>query len=263
VHTSRRSLAIRNVYFGTVICLDSNPHAEKGLAEQRGLTMASSDNQRDASTCRVRNRRHKYVINPAFQWKYALTITIAVFLISSIVSSVLYGLLHHQARLRFMNPETYTAEVTLVIFLFGAVFSALTAGAVGVWCVVVTHRVCGPLYVLDRYLAQLAQGRIPKLRPMRRKDEFKELYSTFSKAIESLTAGKQAEILELTEAIRTAESAMDADDNGRKRAFKSLKGQLETMRRRASDALGDGKDWDEVEPATKARPAVDEPVVVT
>ena len=224
--------------------------------------MASDGIQQDTSTRRTQNRRRKYLINPAFQWKCVLTITIAVFLTSSIISCVLYGLLHHQARLRFVSPETYTAEVTLVIFLFAAIFSALTAGAASVWCVVVTHRVCGPLYVLDGYLAQLAQGKIPAPRPLRRKDEFKDLYATFSKAIESLKAGKQADILALTEAIRTVESALNADSDSPQRALESLRGQLEIMRRRASDAVGNGEAWGESDPAAKTPQDVEEPVAV-
>ena len=184
------------------------------------------------------NRRRQYLINPGFQWKYALTLALAVFLISALISSVLYALLHHQARMRLMNPEAYTAQVTLVILLFGAAFSMLTAGALAVWCIFVTHRICGPLFVLERNLDELADGRLPNLRSLRRKDEFKDLYTTFGRAIESLKADRQAELATLTQTLTIAKSAANANDEARKDALSSVATHIESLRDVATKALG-------------------------
>ena len=200
--------------------------------------MESNDNRENGANRGRSNRRRQYLINPGFQWKYALTLALAVFLISAVISSVLYLLLHHQARLRLMNPEAYAAEVTLVIVLFGAAFSMLTAGALAVWCVFVTHRICGPLFVLDRHLSELADGRIPKLRALRRKDEFKELYKTFGRAIESLKANRRVELATLTRVLTMVESAKNADDTARKDALSSVATHIDTLRDVAAKALG-------------------------
>lgn len=169
-----------------------------------------------------RNRRRKYLINPSFQWKYALITATAVFLITSILSSILYGLLHHQARMRVMYPETYTAEVTLIILAFGVAFAGIAAVGVGIWCVMVTHRFCGPLYVMERHLVALAQGRIPRLRDLRRKDEFKEFYATFRRAVDALRDSRIAELAIIEQALATARTAAQADDASRRQALELL-----------------------------------------
>lgn len=200
--------------------------------------MENNDNRENAANGGRSNRRRQYLINPGFQWKYALTLALAVFLISAVISSVLYLLLHHQARLRLMHPEAYTAQVTLVIILFGAAFSMLTAGALAVWCVFVTHRICGPLFVLDRHLNKLADGRFPEMRELRRKDEFKDLYATFGRAVESLKADKRVELATLTRVLTIVESAKNADDTARKDALSSVATHIDTLRDVAAKALG-------------------------
>ena len=70
-------------------------------------------------------------------------------------------------------------EVPLVVIGFGVAFSLVTAGTLGVWSFIVSHRICGPLFVIERFIGELASGRFPKLRPLRQKDEFKSFYASF------------------------------------------------------------------------------------
>ena len=116
-----------------------------------------------------KKRRKQYVINPAFQRKFAITIGLVVFMGTSMISSVLYGVLHSQARMRAMNPETYNAEVTLIILLAALILSLVTAGALAVWSIMVTHRICGPLYVLENCFRTLASGQFPTRRALRKR----------------------------------------------------------------------------------------------
>ena len=69
----------------------------------------------------------------------------------------------------------------------------------------VTHRICGPLFVLDRYFTELAAGRFPRVRSLRQKDEFKDLHQSFQKAVEALKEQKRIELAGLTEAADLAE----------------------------------------------------------
>ena len=141
--------------------------------------MNSSTNQKVSAAPRKRTKRRQYLINPAFQWKYAATIAFGVFVTSTIMSSVLYGILHHQARMRTIDPAGYSAQVTFVVFLAGAAFALLTGAGVGLWSIIVTHRMVGPLYVMSRFMLELKEGRLPKMRALRQKDEFKEFYEVF------------------------------------------------------------------------------------
>lgn len=209
-----------------------------------------------------RNRRRNYVINPSFQWKYATTIALAVFFISSILSSGLYAVLHQQARMRFVDPEGSTGTVALTVLFAALVFSALTAAGVAFWSIVATHRICGPLYVLERQLTELANGRFPSPRKLRRKDEFKELFSVLCDAIETLKAGKQYELVVLDEVLSEANTATDADDEGRKAALETVVRHLTALRRKAVEALGDETPSTSVAPVSRPAPSGRTPVSV-
>ena len=49
-----------------------------------------------------------------------------------------------------------------------------------------THRVSGPIHVMSKYMKDIIDGKIPKLRPLRTKDELKDFYELFSKMVDSL-----------------------------------------------------------------------------
>jgi len=199
--------------------------------------------------CHV-NRRRTYIINPSFQWKYAAMISVTVFLASAMIGIVLFGVLHHQARMRAADPFGYTADVSWVIALFGLGFAALTAGGVGLWSILLTHRISGPMFVLKRYMLELASGRIPTLRPLRRKDEFKDLYAAFDTALDSLRAKKKCELEALTEAVEVARTALRNTDDSRTSALETIVNHLDTLRTRTLESLGGEADL----PAPAATP---------
>ncbi len=192
--------------------------------------MASNNARGQADNCGWRKRRKQYVVNAAFQWKCCVTIAVVIFFASSMISCVLYGILHQQARMRLIHPATYTAEVPWVIFAFGVGFAALTAGGVGLWSIFMTHRICGPLSLLRRHVEDLSEGRLPKVRPLRRKDEFKDLFVAFGRAVSSLNACKRAELSTLTKVLDIAHSAVEGDDGQRKEALVAVASHIEPLR---------------------------------
>ena len=183
-------------------------------------------------------RRRLFFINPAFQWKYTLTIVLTVFCTTSVISTILYTVLHEQARLRVMQPESYVANVTSVVLISAFVFSALTAVALGFWCIVATHRICGPIFVLQRYMSQLAAGQIPTLRSLRKKDEFKELYAVCSRAVESLKVARRNELTLIGQAREALNQAGSGDDDNRRNALDRVATQLDVLQQAAEEALG-------------------------
>lgn len=186
-----------------------------------------------------RNRRRKYVVDPSFQWRFAATISATVFLASCIMGSVLYGVLHQQARIRLINPETYTAHVTTVVLFASVIFAALTAGGVAVWCIGATHRICGPLFVIDQGFRELIRGRFPKLRPLRKRDEFNEFYGSFMQTVDSLKANKQEDLDALNDALDNIHAAMNNDGDSQGVALESVARKIQAMRDEAAEALGE------------------------
>ncbi len=187
---------------------------------------------------KVRNRRRKYTVNPRFQWRYAGTIAGIVFFASSILSSLLYLFLFDQTRARFINPEAQAVNAGGVVLVTAIAYGALMAAGIGLWSVLFTHRICGPLFLLDRYFTQLAAGQLPTPRSLRKKDEFKELFRNFSTAMESLRMHKQRELDALTHALGSATAANDGDLEACKQALDDVVEQLEPFRQAAADALG-------------------------
>ena len=128
--------------------------------------------------------------------------------ISSLMSVLLFNSLHDQARQRLLHTGiAASGDVTGVIIATCVAFSAIVALAFGVWCLVFTHRICGPLFVLERNLNELAAGNMPPHRPLRKRDEFREIHAAFWQVVRALRNNKQATLATLTEAHQALTAA--------------------------------------------------------
>ncbi len=196
--------------------------------------------QRDGKAAKVARRRcRNYFIKPALQGKYLAMVVVSVFLTSTLMSFTLFGLLNQQARARalYMAPSN-TWENTYTMLLFAGAYAVVLAVAFGLWSVIITHRIGGPLYVIEGYLAELTAGRFPRMRTLRKRDELKELHEAFGKAVEAMKAKRQSELATLTEALNTATSAVNADEEGREGALLSISAQLEDVCDMLKGSLG-------------------------
>ncbi len=183
------------------------------------------------------NRRRNYLINPSFQWKQACTIAMVVFLTSTIISFSTFGVLHQQARMRLADPTGYQADVGSVILFFAIGCSAITAGGIGLWSILMTHRMCGPAYVIDRAMQELRAGRFPILRGLRKKDEFQVLYASVSETVDALKARTSSELSTVAEALEIARNAQTACDTDRQSSLQKLASQLEVLRQELAESL--------------------------
>jgi methyl-accepting chemotaxis protein len=225
--------------------------------------MQHSDTTKPVAHPSRRNRRRKYFINPAFQWKYTLAIATGVFLSASFMGVVLFGILHQQARLKVLYPGTTNVwENAYFIFIFALAFSMVVVTGLGAWGVVVTHRISGPLFVLQRQFARLAEGCFPRRRPLRKKDEFKELYESFWQAVDSLKANKQAELAKLTEILNIARSAAGDGNGAPDNALETVAAQIEELRAQAAEALGGRADSPPAAPLPSTGPREHDALVV-
>ena len=200
--------------------------------------------------------RRKYLIDPNFQWKQAGAIALSVFLLSTTISVVLYGVLHQQARQLATNPTGYRPDTTLVMVCFGLGFAALTAGGVGLWSILMTHRICGPIFVMKRYLTQMAEGRLPAMRPLRRRDEFKDLHDALDQAIHSLRVAKQRELARINAALDAAHLALGGDGESARAALENVISRLDWLKDHANKSLFESEEpKEQVSPLPAARSA--------
>jgi hypothetical protein len=192
-------------------------------------------------TNRTRQRRRQYLINPSFQWKYCFWIMVDVFAVCSFMGLLLFGVLERNLRWRLLHPEaSHIAETVLIVVGFSLLLSTVAAVALGLWSVMITHRFCGPLSVIGRSLTELAEGRLPKHRPLRKKDEFKDFHAHYWRTIDALKVAKRTDLATLTEILAAVRSATDADDEARKRALDRAVVHIERMRKVTATALGEG-----------------------
>lgn len=193
-----------------------------------------------------RGRRRNLFINPAFQWKYTSLVVAGVFVISAVMSFALYGMLYQQARIRYLHLSPPAGmENTWSIVLFAAVFAAIMAAGLGVWGVILTHRIGGPIHVMHGHLLTLARGRFPEIRPLRRKDEFKEFFEQFASTVEALKADREAELAALEQAIEQVKSAAESDTALSSRALADAAEQLERLREDLARSLNQWVDLEQ------------------
>lgn len=183
------------------------------------------------------NRRRSYLINPAFQWKYAIMLGLGVFLTTSILSCVLYATLHEEARQRFLNPAAASLDAGFVILISAFAFSVITAGTVVTLSVITSHRVCGPLFVLQGYFSQIVSGKIPTPRPLRKKDEFRDIFATFVQATERLKADQTEQFDKYDRLLALARDVDRNDEQACSNALDSVTKELSRLHGELAAAL--------------------------
>ena len=187
-----------------------------------------------------RERRRRYLINPAFQWKFAVWIMLDVFVACLFVGVLLAVLQEEQLRAQILNPQSSrSGAMAVMLGAFALGFATIAAAGFGLWSIMVTHRLCGPLYVIEECLNELHAGRFPKWRALRKKDEFKEFYAHFWRAIHSLKDMKQADRDALTGILQSLRSAADADEIARQDMLKNVELRIASLRNEAARALGE------------------------
>jgi hypothetical protein len=184
------------------------------------------------------HQRRVYLVDRAFQLKYTILLMVA-----GLAVALAFGLWIWQAHLQVsdlaavdpaLRPLIEASDRNLLVIFVG--IAALMAGALGLVGILVTHRVAGPIFVMGHYMSVLAQGRFPRMRTLRQRDELKGFFQTFIEAVAVLkqrearhatvleeavermraAAGKAPDLLPAIEALETAarerRQALAADD---------------------------------------------------
>ena len=155
-------------------------------------------------------RRSIPVVDKAFQYKYtAIIISIAV-VISTVLGYLLlqgYWEMNRIMNLAMESPELsdkLSGEDALRVFYISLVFLVFEVLALGVMGLIITHRVCGPVFVIQRHLTTMLDGKYPRSRPLRRGDEFRETFKVFIAVVELLKKRDADEVETLNQAIAAA-----------------------------------------------------------
>jgi hypothetical protein len=176
--------------------------------------------------------RRTYLVDREFQLKYAALLSGAGLLCSLLSGGVVYVAIWQAERV-FDGPSRTLAGLGFLIWLIPAI-AVLAATALGLWGVLFTHKVAGPLHVMSRSLQMLAAGRYPVVRPLRAGDELRPFFDRFGKAVECLRAREAQEAALLEEVVADLEDV--ATCHRSRQALASLR-ELHGRKREASLGL--------------------------
>lgn len=177
-----------------------------------------------------RLHRRTYVIDRGFQLKYTLVLIVVGAVVSALFGGMMY--LAHVDAARTLAPALrgQLGQAEGMLLVLTVAMSVLMAAALGLFGVLITHRVAGPVYVMSHYVAVLAKGRYPLMRPLRKRDELKGFFERFQEAIDLLRQREAAEADQLEQAIERLRGAGGSPE------VQKVIDTLEEMKARKRDA---------------------------
>ena len=111
-----------------------------------------------------------------------------------------------------------------------------------------THRIGGPLYVLQKQFEELCQGRIPKPRRLRKRDEFKELFATYKEFVGSY-ASRQNRQREKIEGVMKTLRSLRASGAIPSQDIQRIENQLNELQATITDAQSPDDSFETPSPA--------------
>jgi hypothetical protein len=159
-----------------------------------------------------RRRRLVPIVDARFQWKYTLLIAALGVGVTAIMGGFLYRAHVTNTRVLELANEELRLQVARNDQLFLLYLVLLVVGmafVLSIWGIIVTHRISGPLYLVARYLGILGGGQYPDMRPLRKRDELQEFFTTFEEAVNQLRNRDQAALTAYETALTAANAASD------------------------------------------------------
>ncbi|MCC7073332.1 MAG: hypothetical protein IT383_18615 [Deltaproteobacteria bacterium] len=158
-------------------------------------------------------RRLIPIVDRQFQFKYTGIIVGIAAAISLVLGYFLwksYVEMNEVIDLASLSPEVndkLNSDDARFVFTITLGFLAVEVAVLGVMGLLITHRVCGPIFVLQRHMQTISNGSYPTLRPLRSGDEFREAFDTFSRMIDNLRKRDDDEVARLKSVLAAAKSA--------------------------------------------------------
>ncbi|WP_163868252.1 signal protein [Myxococcus eversor] len=181
-----------------------------------------SDDTHNAS--RPGYTRRTYLLDREFQLKYILLLAGM-----GAGSMGVFGLLAHRLHVSSVSAGVDGGQSLLWLTALGSAGMGVLLGLFGL---LFTHRVAGPVHVMSLYVAALAAGRYPRLRPLRKKDELKRFFDRFSEAVDRIRQREADEAYALEVALAALNPVATTPEA--REALETLN-QLHTRKRQAVD----------------------------
>ena len=195
--------------------------------------MASTAGQ-DMNLNSGRKKRRMFpVVDARFQWKYTLMITAIGAGVAMFMGLFLYQAHQENTKLlelsQIVGLREQVSRGDRIFLLYLIIFVLVMATALMLGGLVVTHRISGPLYLVARYLGDMADGLHPDLRPLRKRDELQAFFSAFEDATTFLRKRDEELLNYVEECLAAVKSAQDGNADHLKSALELLEKKRNTF----------------------------------
>jgi hypothetical protein len=172
--------------------------------------------------------RRKYLLDPGFQLRYILRLASLGGGGMLLVGLLMYRV-HKAAVDNGATPEVLLASEQTLLWLMGMGTLGL-GGLMGLFGLIITHRVAGPIYVMGIYISTLAAGRYPRMRALRKNDELRGFFDRFVEAVDRIREREAEEARLLDEVIETLQPLANTQDS---QAALAILGSIRARKRQA------------------------------
>ncbi|MBN2496433.1 MAG: hypothetical protein JXR96_17700 [Deltaproteobacteria bacterium] len=165
-----------------------------------------------------KRKLRNFLLDRRFQLKYTLAVVLISALISAGLGTLLYQAHRETSRVSALDdPDldgALAAELaeedrqviySIVAFLGGLVLALSALG------IVATHKIAGPAYAMRRTLSQIADGKLPQVRALRKGDELRSVSEELRRMANNLREREELEV----EKLHAVLSGLEAQDAGK------------------------------------------------
>lgn len=121
-------------------------------------------------------RRRKYLIDEKFQWRFVgrliMPLVLGVVTITVVDYYFIWSLFTSPVPGHYENMGLVTFKISMYLLLYGLCIFIPVVAIVGI---IISHRVAGPLFNIERILKNIGEGELASRAVLRRKDELKNL----------------------------------------------------------------------------------------
>lgn len=150
-------------------------------------------------------QRRTYVVDRRFQLKYTGLIVLIGAAIAAVAAFFIFQSWKENTELLAITMPDLAGtiqdrEASKIYWAVG-IFVVLEIAGLFAWGILITHRIAGPLFIIDRYLEAIRSGFYPDMRPLRSHDELQQFFSSFSATIDGLRKREQDELEAIDQAL--------------------------------------------------------------
>jgi methyl-accepting chemotaxis protein len=148
------------------------------------------------------SQRKNYFINARFQLKYSFLLALLGSIISAFIILAVIFFLNNTLTIFSISGlgtiptlmEILSDKMNDLIITIAFLFSiqAICLLLIGIYT---THKICGPIYVLERSLKKVTRGLLSEKMSLRKSDDFQTLPTAFNKMIQKLQTKTQEDII--------------------------------------------------------------------